>query len=109
MDRKPGAKPIELKPPRLPPGLSCYKAFRPHHQHPERPFDFVAEAIKGNEKFQEYAEKARNLYRKIEAAAPVQRRSYGECLAGKVSGQSRHQPRWIILGGNLGYPCHEYR
>ena len=38
-----------------------------------------------------------------------QRRSYGECLAGKVSGQSRHQPRWIILGGNLGYPCHEYR
>ena len=65
-----GVAPQERKPPRLPPGLSCYQAFLPHPQHPERPFGSVAEAIKGNGKLQKYAEKSQDLYRKIEAAAP---------------------------------------
>ena len=57
-----------MNPPRLPPGLSCYKAFQPHPQHPSRALDDVAEAIQKREKLQGYAEKARDLYRKIEAA-----------------------------------------
>ena len=73
-----GVVPQERKLPRLPPGLSCYQAFLPHPQYPERPFDFVAEAIKGNGKFQEYAEKARDLYRKIEAADPGEDREKAE-------------------------------
>ena len=53
-----------------PPVLSCYKAFLPHQKHPELSFDFLAKAIKGHGKLQKYTEKGRDLYRKIEAAAP---------------------------------------
>ena len=51
------------------PGLSCFTGFGPHAKFPERALDDVAEAIKERETLQEYAEKARDLYRKIEAAA----------------------------------------
>ena len=65
-----GVAPQERNLIRLPPDLSCYKSFHPHPRYPERHFVFVAKAIKGKGKLQEYAEKARDLYRKFEAAAP---------------------------------------
>ena len=70
LKRHGGVAPQERKLPRLPPDLSYYKSFLPHPKHPELSFKFVAKAIKGNGKLQKYAEKARDLYRKIEAAAP---------------------------------------
>ena len=51
-----------------PPGLSRYKAFRPHPTYPERPLDYLAEAIQQNEKLLEYAKEARAHYRKIAVA-----------------------------------------
>ena len=70
LKRHGGVVPQERTLTRLPPDLSHYKSFLPHSKHPELSFDFVAEAIKRDGKLQGYAEKARDLYRKIEAAAP---------------------------------------